>query len=165
MSYCNYVSSGHIMVVTVTCQVAHLQKLKKACYNCGMHATIQSRIVCLLFFLSKAIGIYRPIVLPVILCACETWCVTLKEECRLKVFENRVLKKICGPKWQELTGEWRKLHIKELHDLYCSPNIRVIKEDEMGGVCGMYGGEEKCAFWILVGKPEGKRPLGSSRHI
>jgi hypothetical protein len=62
------------------------------------------------FFLSKIIGIYRPVVLPLILCACGTWCVTLREEHRLKVFENRVLKKIFGPELEEVTGDWRKLH-------------------------------------------------------
>jgi len=59
---------------------------------------------------------------------CETWSLTLKEERRLRVFENRVLRRIFGPKRDEVTGEWRKLHNVTLNDLYCSPNIvRVIK--------------------------------------
>ena len=64
----------------------------------------------------------------VVLYGCETWSFTLREERRLKVFENRVLRRIFGPKRNEVTGEWRKLNNGELNDLYCSPNIvRVIK--------------------------------------
>ena len=59
---------------------------------------------------------------------CETWSLTLREECTLRVFENRVLRGIFGPKRDEVTGEWRKFHNKKLNDLYCSPNmVRVIK--------------------------------------
>jgi hypothetical protein len=74
------------------------------------------------------IEIYRTIILPVVLYGYETWSLTLKEERRLRVFENRVLRKIAGPKRDEVTGEWRRLHNKELYALYFSPNIiRVIK--------------------------------------
>jgi len=70
---------------------------------------------------------YRTIILPVVLYGCETWSLTLREKRRLRVFENRVLKRIFGPKRDEVRGEWRKLHNEELSDLYCSPNIvRVI---------------------------------------
>jgi hypothetical protein len=66
--------------------------------------------------------------LPVVLYGCETWSLTLKEECRLRVFENRVLRRIFGPKRVDVSGEWRRLHNKELYALYLSPNIiRVIK--------------------------------------
>jgi hypothetical protein len=66
--------------------------------------------------------------LPVVLYGCESWSLTLREECRLRVFENKVLRRIFGPKRDELTGEWRRLHKKELYDLYSSPNIiRVMK--------------------------------------
>jgi hypothetical protein len=90
---------------------------------------------------------------------------TLREEHRLSVFENRVLRRICGPKRDEVTGEWRKLHNKELHDLYCSPSIiRIIKSRRMrwaGHVARM--GEKRNAYRLLVGKPEGMRPLGRPR--
>jgi len=63
---------------------------------------------------------------------CETWSLTLREECRLRVFENRVLRRLFGRKRDEVTGGWRKLHNEELNDLYCSPNIvRVIKSRRM----------------------------------
>ena len=72
--------------------------------------------------------IYKAIILPVILYGCETWSFILKEELRLRVFENRVLRRIFGLKWDEVTREWRKLHNEELNDMYSSLNIvRVIK--------------------------------------
>jgi hypothetical protein len=77
------------------------------------------------------------------------------------VFENRALRRIFGPKVDEVTGEWRKLHNKELHDLYSSPSIiRIIKSRMMrraSHVARM--GEKRTAYRLLVGKPEGKRPL------
>jgi hypothetical protein len=74
------------------------------------------------------IKIYRTIILPVVLYGCETWSFTLREEHRLRVFENRVLGRIFGPKRDGVTVEWRRLHNEELNDLYSSPNIiRVIK--------------------------------------
>jgi hypothetical protein len=103
--------------------------------------------------------------LPVVLYECETWSLTLGEEHRLRVFENRVLRKIFGPKREE-DGSWRKLHNDELHDLYSSPNIvRVIKSRRMrwaGHVERM--GEGRVVYKVLVGKPEGKRPPGRPRR-
>ena len=89
----------------------------------------------------------------------------MREERKLRVFENRVLRRIFGPKRDEVTGEWRKLHNEELNDLYCLPNIvRVIKSRRMkwvGHVARM--GERRGVYRVLVGQPEGKRPLGRLR--
>jgi hypothetical protein len=102
------------------------------------------------------------IILPVVLYGCGTWSLTLREEHRLRVFENRVLRKIFGPKKDEVIGGWRKLHNEELHKLYCSPSIiRIMKSKRMrwsGCVARM--GEKRNVYRILVGKLEGKRPLG-----
>jgi hypothetical protein len=101
----------------------------------------------------------------VVLYGYETWSLTLKEEHRLRVFENRVLRRIFGPKRDEVTGEWRKLHNEELHILYSFPNIRQIKSRRMrwaGHVARM--GEERKVYKVFVGKPEGKRPLGRPRR-
>jgi hypothetical protein len=104
--------------------------------------------------------------LAVVLYGCETWSPALREEHRLKVFENSVLRRVFGPKRDEVTEEWRKLHNEELNDLYSVPNIvRVVKSRRMrwaGPVARM--GEEKVVYRVLVGKPEGKRPLGRPRR-
>jgi len=74
------------------------------------------------------IKIYRTIILSVVLYGCEVWSLTLREERKLRVYENMVLRRICGPRRDDVTMEWRRLHNEELNDLYCSPNIvRVIK--------------------------------------
>jgi hypothetical protein len=106
------------------------------------------------------IKIYKTVNLPVVLHGYETWSLTLREEQRLRVSENRVLR-IFGPKREE-DGSWRKLHNDELHSLYSSPNIvRVIKSRRMrweGHVACM--GEGRGVYRVLVRRPEGKRPLG-----
>jgi len=111
------------------------------------------------------IKIYRTIILPVVLYGCETWSLTLREERRLKVFENRVLRRIFGPKRDKVTGEWRKLHNEELNDLYFSPNVVWVIKLRMrwaGHVAHM--GERRGVYRILLGKHEGKRSLGRPRH-
>ena len=78
------------------------------------------------------IKIYRTIILPVVLYGCETWSLTLREKGRLRVYENRVLRKVFGPKRDEVKGEWKGLHNEELNDLYSLPNIvRVVKSRRM----------------------------------
>jgi hypothetical protein len=78
------------------------------------------------------IRVYRTIILSVVLYGCGTWSLTPREEQRLRVFENRVLRRIFGPKRDEATGKWRRLHNEELNDLYSSANIiRVIKSRRM----------------------------------
>jgi hypothetical protein len=112
------------------------------------------------------IKIYRTIILPVVFYGCETWSLTLREERRLRVFENRVLMRVFEPKRDVVTGERRKLHKEELNDLYCLPNIvRVVKlrrKRWAGHVARM--GEDRDVHRVLVGKPEGKRPLGRPRR-
>jgi hypothetical protein len=102
----------------------------------------------------------------VVLYGCETLSLTLREEHRLRVFENRVLRRIFGPERDEVTGGWRKLHNEELRGFYFSPSIiMVIKARRMrwaGYVAHM--GEVRGAYNILVGRPEGRRQLGRPRR-
>ena len=111
------------------------------------------------------IKIYRTIILPFVLYGCEIWSLMLKEERRLMVFENRVLRRIFGPKRDEVTRDWKKLHNEELNDLNSSSNIcRVIKSRRMrlaGHLARI--GQRRGLYGVLVGKPEGKRSLGRPR--
>jgi len=114
------------------------------------------------------IKIYRTVILPVALYGCEAQSLTLREERRLRMFENRVLRRIFEPKKNEVTVEWRKLHNEELSDLCSSLSmVQVIKSRRMrwaGYVAHM--GERRgvyLAFW-WGNQPEGKRPLGRPRH-
>jgi hypothetical protein len=104
--------------------------------------------------------------MPVVLYGCETWSLILRKERRLWVFENRVVRRVFGSKRFEVTGEGRTLHNEELNDLYSLPIIvRVVKSRRMrwaGHVARM--GEERGVYSVLVGKPEGRRPLGRPRR-
>jgi len=102
-------------------------KLGNACYH-----SVQNLLSSRLLSKNLKIKIYRNIILPVVLYGCETWSLTLSEKRRLKVLENRVLRRVFGPKRDEVTGEWRKLHDEELMDLFSLPNIlRVVKSRRM----------------------------------
>jgi hypothetical protein len=112
------------------------------------------------------VKIYKTTILSVVLYGCETWSITLREKRGLKVFENRVLRRIFERKNDKVTGEWRKLHNEKLHILYSSPIIiKQIKSRRMrlaGHVARM--GEERKVHKVLMGNQEGKRPLGRPRH-
>jgi hypothetical protein len=90
--------------------------------------------------------------MPVVLYECEIWSLTLREELRLRVFENRVLRRKFGPKRDEETGEWRKLHNEKLNDMYSSftiVRVNKIEKNEMGGACNEDGGGDRrvTGFW------------------
>jgi hypothetical protein len=131
-----------------------------ACYY-SFHNLLSSRLI------SKdlKIKVYITVILLVVLYGCETWSLNLGKKHRLRVFENRVLRRISGSK-REGEGSRRKLHNDELHSLYSSPNIvRVIKSRRMrwaGHVTRT--GEGRRVYSVLVGRPEGKRPLGRPRR-
>jgi hypothetical protein len=99
---------------------------------------------------------YRTIILPVILYGCETWTLTLREERRLRVFENRVLRRIFGQKRDEVTVEWRKHHNEELHNLYSSPNIVwviISRRKWVGHIAGIE--DMRGVYRDFFGKPGG----------
>jgi hypothetical protein len=112
------------------------------------------------------VRIYKTIILHVVLYGCETWSLRVREEHKLRVFENRVLRRIFGSKRGGVTEGWRKLHNEGLHNLYSSRSIiRIIKSRRMrwaGHVARM--GEKRNVYRSLVGMPEGKRPLGRPRR-
>ena len=136
-------------------------KSENACYH-----LVQNLLSSSLLSNNLKIKIHRTIILPVVLCGCETWSLTLREEHRLMVFENKVMGKIFGPVRNEITEEWRKLRNEELNVLYSSLIIvRAIKSRRMrwaGHVARM--GEKRGVNRVLVGNHGGQRPLGRSRH-
>ena len=107
---------------SVTCsiqeEIKSRLKLENACYY-----SVKNLLSSSLLTKKLKIKIYRTIILPVVLYGCETWSLTLRDERRLRVLENRVLRRVFGPKRDEVTGEWRKLHNEELSHLYSLPNI------------------------------------------
>jgi len=166
-STCERVEEFKYLGTTLTNQNSITEKIKSrlrsgnACYN-----SVQNLLSSRLLSKNLKIMIYRTIILPVVLYGCGTWSLTLREEGKLRVFENMVLRRIFGPRRDEVTGKWRRLHNEELNDLYSSPNtLRVIKSRRMkwaGHVARM--GEERGVYRVLVGKLEGKRPLGRPRR-
>ena len=146
---------------TVLHSYSHYRSLGNSCYH-----LVQNILSSRLLSKNLKIKIHRIIILPVVLYGCETWSLTLRGERGLRVFENRVLRRIFEPKRDEVTGKWRKLHNEELNDPYTSPSIvRVIKSRRMRWaehVARM--GERRGVYRVLVRKPEGKRPLGRPRR-
>ncbi|KAJ4425769.1 hypothetical protein ANN_27392 [Periplaneta americana] len=142
-------------------EIKHRINMGNACYY-----SVEKLLSSSLLSKNLKVRIYKTVILPVVLYGCETWTLTLREDERLRVFENRVLRKIFGAERDEITGEWRKLHNAELHALYSLPDIiRNIKSRCLrwaGHVARM--GESRNAYRVLVGRPEGKRPLGRPRR-
>jgi hypothetical protein len=132
----------------------------------GCCHSVQSLLSSRLLSRKLNVKIYKTIILPVLLYGCETWPLTLREEHRLRVFQNRVFRSIFGSTRDEVTGEWRKMHNRELHNLYLWPDIiRQIKSRRMmwaGHVAHI--GEGRNLYRVLLGKPEGKSPLGRPRR-
>ncbi|KAJ4440692.1 hypothetical protein ANN_08840, partial [Periplaneta americana] len=142
-------------------EIKHRINMGNACYY-----SVEKLLLSSLLSKNLKVRIYKTVILPVVLYGCETWTFTLREEHRLRVFENKVLRKIFGAKRDEVAGEWRKLHNAELHALYSSPDlIRNIKSRRLrwaGHVAHM--AESRNAYSVLVGRPEGKRRLGRPRR-
>ena len=140
---------------TLTNQNSILEEIKSrlssgnACYH-----SVQNLLSSRLLSKNLKIKIHKTIILPVVLYGCETWSLTLREERKLRVFENMVLRRIFGPRREEVTGEWRRLHNEEVNGLYSSPSIvRVITSRRMrwaGHVARM--GKERGVYRVLVGK-------------
>jgi len=129
--------------------------LGNACYH-----SVQNLLSSRLLSKNLKIKIYRTVIFPVVLYGCETWSLTLQEERKLRLFENMVLRRIFGPRRDEVTGEWRRLHKEELNDLYCSPNIvRVIKSRRMrwAGHVARMREERRCIVSWWGNRREGDR--------
>jgi hypothetical protein len=118
-----------------------------------MIPTVQFGTICLIT--KVKIRTYKTIILPIVLYGCETWCHTSKKEHGMKVLEKKMLR-ISGPKKYDMIRGWRKLHNKELHNLYASPNvIGMIKESEIGRKCSTHTREEEY-IWSVGGKARRK---------
>ena len=135
--------------------------MENACYS------LEKILSFHLFSKKLKVNTYKTIILPVVLYGCETWSLTLREEHRLRVFENKELRKIFGAKRDEITGERRKLHNAELHTLHSSPTIIKNLKSRRLRWAGHVARKEQSrnAYRVLVGKPERKRPLRRRRRI
>jgi hypothetical protein len=146
------VSQFKYLGTTVTNQNLIKEEIKKR-LNSGIpcYHLVQNLLSSRLLLKNFKIRIYNTIILPVVLYGCETWSLTFGEEHRLGLFENRVLRRIFVPKRDEVTGDWRKLHKEELHDLYSSPSIiRITKARRMrwaGNVTRMGRGGTRIGCW------------------
>jgi hypothetical protein len=131
-----------------------------ACYY-----SVQKLLATRLLSKKAKLIIYRSIILPVALYGCETWTLTREYENWFRVFENKVLRRIHGPKRDDHTGEWRRLHNEELHSLHAAPDIlRVIKSRRLrwaGQVAHMT--DDRTVYRVMVGNLQGKRPVGRPR--
>jgi len=142
-------------------EIKNRLKLGNACYY-----SVQNLLSSSLLSKKLKIKIYRTIIMPVVLYGYGNWSLTLREERRLRVFENRVLRTVFEPKRDEVTREWRKLDNEDLNDLYSLPNIvRVVNSRRMrwaGHVARM--GRGRGVYRVLVVKPGGKSPLERPRR-
>jgi hypothetical protein len=147
------VTKFRYLATTLTDQNSFHEEIKirlnpgNACYH-----SVQSLLSSSLLSRNVKVKMYKIIILLVVLYGCETWSLTLKEEHRLRVFENRVLRRIFGPKRDDVTGEWRKLHSEERHNLYSSPDIvKQIKSRRMRWAEHVaHMGEERKLYRVLV---------------
>jgi len=134
------------LVTTVTKQIYVHSEIKSvlnsgnACYH-----SVQNLLRSPLLSKIVMIKVYKTIILPVLMYGCQTWSLTLREEHVLSMFGNRMLRRILGPKREEVTGEWRRMRNEELHDLYASRySDGQTKEVVMCGACSTHGKDEKC---------------------
>jgi len=147
---------------TLTNQNSILEEIKKRLKSVNVcYRSVQNLLSSSLLSKNLNIKIYKTIILPLVVHGCETWSLTLREERKLRVYENMVLRRIFGPKRDEVTRKWRKLHNEELNELYSSPNIVwVIKSRRMKWArYAARMGERRGVYRVLVGKREEKRPF------
>ena len=133
-------------------------KSGNACYY-----SVQNLLSSSLLSKNLNIKIYRTIILPVVMYGCEPWSLTMREDRKLRVFENMVLRRIFGTMRDEVTGEWRRLHNEELNDLYSSPNIvRVMKSRRMRGLGMWHVWVRRGCVQGLGGETGGKETTGET---
>jgi hypothetical protein len=157
------VSQFKYLETTVTNQNLIQEEIKRRLNsgNASYHS-VQNLLSSRLLSRDVNIRIHKTTILLVVLNGCETWSLTLRVKHKLGVFENRVLRRIFGPKRDEVTGDWRGLHNEELHNLYSSPSIITMIKSRRAGHAARI--EKRYALRLLVGKPERKRLLGRPRR-